>query len=87
MVAIISRDEDRQFQAPQAGVLFFDGVIDDNLVFDMEWDSAQGGRTVREKVTVYDLADIEGFIMAAKFPEDCPITITPRKQWTYRRRA
>lgn len=86
MVAIISRDEDRQFQPPQAGVLIFDRIIDADLVFDVEWNRAQGGRIVRETVTVCDLADIEGFIMAAKFPADCPITITPREQLTYRRK-
>lgn len=87
MVAIISRDEDRQFQPPQAGVLLFDGILDANIVFDVEWDRVQSGRPVREKVTVLDLSDIEGFIREAGFPEDCPVTITPRKQWTYRRRT
>lgn len=87
MVAIISRDEDLRPQPPQAGVLFFDGVLDDDIVFDVKWDRIQGGRLVRERVTVLDLSDIEGFIREAGFPEDCPITITPRKQWTYRRRT
>ena len=84
MVAIISRDEDRRPQPPQAGVLFFDGILDNDTVFDVDWDRTQGGQVVRETVTVCDLADIDSFIREAGFPGGCSITITPRKQWTYR---